>query len=838
MKIHTLTVLVLAMATELWAQDCFEDNVNIKGNNVGRGRGISVSSPEECQKNCQKEATCAAFTVSKSSRMCFLKTSKENSGPSRDSISGPKDCPAEPPKCHRHHHFDSVNVLAAMSGYDTFIGNPFDTIVDPGVKATIFDPDCAIVLESGSATGSISQLNGLISASQYTRVLGFYDFISRADKDLNCNSDFSMKSFKSLSEYDTERTQSNEAEISGSVTANANVWGVAMKASASYSRATNSDERAASKVLNDHKGEIILAEATCITESVSIAKEVRPMFTRAFIMQLENLDRLSSNRNVTLKEAAVRELIHEFGTHFSQKTFLGASLTYERRFTSTSTGTDTDVSRKDCVKEEAKLAVSAQHAVGGGAAGLNGTQNACNGMKDESKFSTSEGIEATRIISRGSRPKTMEKWVGEDFTPVPIKRYLTPLSYLFKDEWLSMNEHYGFERSLSGTKISKIYDDAAAHYCSLMLGDIMDDNCNIKVCNDYDCGLKGECKLDIATQQPYCDCGSWAYGDHCEHVIPTCDDGEMNQEETGIDCGGPCQTCHCKNGILDGDETGIDCGGSCGTDCNGVPIIPADCEKKNTRCEGTPIREKESESWQDCGRMCHLNDECSRWTYRKQSGNCEMYKENDCRYVGRVVKDAAEDDWEFEHVSGDKRCMSVPYVKMEKAEPCAPGMHLTRDECEEAAKVAAYMGITLLDSKPEGRLNMDVPSYCSYQAGGHQKFLYNTETHENTFSSKSFLSGEFKSICRNIEKAAYEQTWGDLLDVEGADCDCSYVPKGFFEASGCEIEKEAPKGYRCKCYYEGAWTCGGAPKRCHSEDSAGCNGCKGKECCTGDCDGY
>lgn len=91
----------------------------------------------------------------------------------------------------------------------------------------------------------------------------------------------------------------------------------------------------------------------------------------------------------------------------------------------------------------------------------------------------------------------------------------------------------------------------------------------------------------------------------------------------------------------------------------------------------------------------------------------------------------------------------VPYVKMEKAEPCAPGMHLTRDECEEAAKVAAYMGITLLDSKPEGRLNMDVPSYCSYQAGGHQKFLYNTETHENTFSSKSFLSGEFKSICRS-----------------------------------------------------------------------------------------
>ena len=51
---------------------------------------------------------------------------------------------------------------------------------------------------------------------------------------------------------------------------------VAMKASASYSKETNRDEKAASKLLEQSNGEIILAEATCITESVSIAKEVRP----------------------------------------------------------------------------------------------------------------------------------------------------------------------------------------------------------------------------------------------------------------------------------------------------------------------------------------------------------------------------------------------------------------------------------------------------------------------------------------------------------------------------------------------------------------------------------
>ena len=43
-----------------------------------------------------------------------------------------------------------------------------------------------------------------------------------------------------------------------------------------------------------------------------------------------------------------------------------------------------------------------------------------------------------------------------------------------------------------------------------------------------------------------------------------CGDGEQNNEETGIDCGGPiCDPCPtCSDEILNGDETGIDCGGT------------------------------------------------------------------------------------------------------------------------------------------------------------------------------------------------------------------------------------------------------------------------------------
>ncbi|MEZ5042663.1 MAG: M12 family metallo-peptidase [Saprospiraceae bacterium] len=61
-------------------------------------------------------------------------------------------------------------------------------------------------------------------------------------------------------------------------------------------------------------------------------------------------------------------------------------------------------------------------------------------------------------------------------------------------------------------------------------------------------------------------------------IIPTCEDGLQNGEETGIDCGGPdCPDCPtgptCGDGIQNGEETGIDCGGP---DCPDCP--PTNCE--------------------------------------------------------------------------------------------------------------------------------------------------------------------------------------------------------------------------------------------------------------------
>lgn len=68
------------------------------------------------------------------------------------------------------------------------------------------------------------------------------------------------------------------------------------------------------------------------------------------------------------------------------------------------------------------------------------------------------------------------------------------------------------------------------------------------------------------------DCG----GPDCNACppAPTCDDGVMNGDETGVDCGGPdCSACPpdstCSDGVMNGNETGIDCGGPDCAPCGG-----------------------------------------------------------------------------------------------------------------------------------------------------------------------------------------------------------------------------------------------------------------------------
>ncbi len=67
--------------------------------------------------------------------------------------------------------------------------------------------------------------------------------------------------------------------------------------------------------------------------------------------------------------------------------------------------------------------------------------------------------------------------------------------------------------------------------------------------------------------------------------LSNCNDGEMNGDETDIDCGGSCSPCGCYDGKQNGDETDTDCGGDC-TPCSLTQncLTHTDCSSR--RCFG------------------------------------------------------------------------------------------------------------------------------------------------------------------------------------------------------------------------------------------------------------
>ena len=86
----------------------------------------------------------------------------------------------------------------------------------------------------------------------------------------------------------------------------------------------------------------------------------------------------------------------------------------------------------------------------------------------------------------------------------------------------------------------------------------------------------------------------------------------------------------------------------------------------------------------------------------------------------------------------------------------------------------------------------------------------------------------------------FQSFFASPFDFPKASCDCKYYTKSIFHSGGCYISVAPPKGYKCKCTYGHFWKCHGDNYKCapYSWATHECKGCKDKECCLGDCDGY
>ena len=73
--------------------DCFENNIDFSFSDLLKSTRKSISSAEDCQKECRRNFRCKFFTYHKIRKDCYLKKSDSGRRQAADYISGSKNCP-------------------------------------------------------------------------------------------------------------------------------------------------------------------------------------------------------------------------------------------------------------------------------------------------------------------------------------------------------------------------------------------------------------------------------------------------------------------------------------------------------------------------------------------------------------------------------------------------------------------------------------------------------------------------------------------------------------------------------------------------------------------------
>lgn len=213
-----------------------------------------------------------------------------------------------------------------------------------------------------------------------------------------------------------------------------------------------------------------------------------------------------------------------------------------------------------------------------------------------------------------------------------------------------------------------------------------------------------------------------------------CNDGEKNNDETDIDCGGDCEPCaegkrcdvnadcatnFCNNGICastscednkrNGLETDIDCGGNCAPCAFGLScIIGSDCE--TSYCDGATCGDappcadgllSPGESDIDCGgncapcaegKNCNSNDDCTSGTTCDDSKICASTADAD--------RDGVLDTYDT--------CPNTPAIETANEQGCGPSQIFSLgDEIDDNWRLQHFSCLDCTKAAPDADPDRD-----------------------------------------------------------------------------------------------------------------------------------
>jgi len=341
---------------------------------------------------------------------------------------------------------EAKNLNASFHGYNPLYGNLLQAgSADPGTRSKIF--------EAALDDESID--------------INF---------DKNCAADNRESIYQSMYEYNLKKIGSfaHSAELSKSFSSeNLNISIGELKVNVQAALEGQSSLDNETLIFRHHAGEIYLNEVRCQLYTVSINEFVDQSFTSNFKNGTKQLDKAIKSKNQTEINIISRLFIEEFGTHFMQTTYMGASLAIESRWLSKAKRHSEIQTRKQCLSTAFSESVSSDVGIlglfdGSSALTFKNQSKTCKRNSMDTDYFSSNQLRETNIVARGanfnSDPVKWAQTAKDD--PVPIDFKLRRISYIFRQKgWLDSND-----LNIDGEELANHLDNFTSNYCENVLG--------------------------------------------------------------------------------------------------------------------------------------------------------------------------------------------------------------------------------------------------------------------------------------------------------------------------------------------------------------------------------
>ena len=266
---------------------------------------------------------------------------------------------------------------------------------------------------------------------------------------------------------------------------------------------------------------------------VSINKYAKAEFTASFIGALRQLQIAVKNSDKDISKKEIVNVIREFGTHYFDKCFMGASITTITRMSKKSNSKEEQNRKKKCVSTafresngdgvrsiELDLSLSAEKGpVSGGVSttfggwgygsedGFGNRSRQCDENGNSYFQSNQNSLRQSEVVAVGALPfNDRDTWIKQTkVSPSPADFRLDSIANLLtinnlKDIPLDPNNEEG--EKLDADLLKKFYQDTMKKYCDIMLGEPCP---AVKGCHIWnDCNVGEMCKDEISVKGFVC----------------------------------------------------------------------------------------------------------------------------------------------------------------------------------------------------------------------------------------------------------------------------------------------------------------------------------------------